>query len=123
MRNLGERSELFEVLAMLERSSISKEKEEKSVKKTQKLMTNDHNNDNDYSNNYSKNDNSHRNNSNDTVKSPLMCSISAPVSAHKSSYLPVKSNDSLVDAIGGQEHDQELSFHFDEAVGNPGPIG
>ena len=32
MRNMGERSELYEVLALLEMSSISKKKEEKYVK-------------------------------------------------------------------------------------------
>ena len=131
MRNMGERSELYEVLAILEMSSISKEKEEKSSKKTGQPITTDHNddeddhnhdyNDNDHSNKCSKNDDSHRSNNNDTVKPPLIRSMSASVLAYKSSFLPVKSNDSSVDAIGGEE--QELSFHFDEAVGNPGPSG
>lgn len=131
MRNMGERSELYEVLALLEMSSISKKKEEKYVKKTQQPVTTDcnddednHNdndyNDNDHSNDHSRNVNSHRNNSNDTLRPFRISSMSAPVLAHKSSYLPVQSNKSSIDAISGEERkeEQELSLPSDEAVGD-----
>ena len=132
---MTERSELYEVLALLEKSSISKEKEEKFVKKTEQPMIIDHNddednhnnayNDNDQSNHYSKNDNSHRNNSNDALKPPRLSSMPAPVIAHKSSYLPIESNDSSVDAIDGEEQEQEkeLSLPSDKAVRHLGPKG